>query len=115
MVKQTNTFEADQLKAFQEFIAVSKELKGAIKTEQQKAQQYYQQIQAQLAELAEPVVANDKVPIEILESDTNYIQALEAVNLLSPELNQPDVSIPYMDRFLQQVEKDMTEQELHDE
>ncbi|MDX3774880.1 hypothetical protein QE250_12195 [Chromatiaceae bacterium AAb-1] len=115
MVEQTNTFEAQQLKAFQEFIDASKELKGALKTEQQKARQNYHQMEAQLADLEKPVSANGKLPIEILESDTLYMQALESVNVLSPDLNQPKMSVQYMDAFQQQVEKDMKQREQDDE
>lgn len=115
MVEETNKFEAQQLKEFQAFIDTSKELKGALQTEQQQAEQNYQQMQSMVEELAQPVPANGEAPIEILESDQPYVQALDSVRILPPDLNQPQNSMEYMDEFQKQVEEDMKQREQDNE
>lgn len=115
MVEANRNFEESQLKAFQQFIDVSKELKGAIKTEQKEAETIYSTMQLLVDSLQQAVPANGLSPISVLESDSLYVQALTDVMLLPSELYKPKVAIGYMDNFMQEVETDMQQRELNNE
>ena len=115
IVEQADDFEAKQLKAFKVFINTSKALKAAIKTQDQKAQKNYDELQALLQSLQESVQANGESPISILEQDIDYTQALKMVDILPDDLNKPEVSIQYIDTFLERVEKEMKQRESESE
>ncbi len=115
MVEANRNFEESQLKAFQQFIDVSKELKGAIKTEQKEAETIYSTMQLLVDSLQQAVPANGLSPISVLESDSLYMQALTEVMLLPSDLYKPKVAIGYMDNFMQEVDTDMQQRELNNE
>lgn len=115
MVEANRSFEASQLKAFQQFIDTSKELKGAIKTEQKEAAVTYNAMQSLIHSLQPPVPANGLSPISVLESDTLYMQALTDVVLLPADLYKPSVVISYMDSFMHDVDAEMEQRELNNE
>lgn len=110
IAQATLQFEADELQAFRAFINISKEIKGAVKTQQEQAASTFTQMQAALDSLQLPVSANGQPLISVLQSDAAYIGALQAVTLLPADLNQPALVLAYMQAFLQQVDTTMTHQ-----
>ncbi|ALZ74599.1 hypothetical protein [Rheinheimera sp. F8] len=110
IAKSTVQFEANELQAFRAFIDVSKALKGAVQTQQDEAAATFNEMQAALDSLQQPVPASGQALITVLESDAAYISALQAVTLLPADVNQPPVVLAYMQAFLQQVEKTMAQQ-----
>ncbi len=111
MIEANNQFEVEQLKDFEQFINTSKELKGALKAEEVKAQQNWDTMQSMVEELEQPVAANNENPMQILESDTQYVAALDYVRILPPDLNQPKQSIAYINAFQKQVDEEMKQRE----
>ncbi len=110
IAKSTAQFEASELQAFRAFIDVSKALKGAVQTQQEQAAATSSAMQALLDSLQQPVAASGQAIIMVLQSDTAYISALQAVTLLPADVNQPPVALAYMQAFLQQVDATMAQQ-----
>lgn len=110
IAEATARFAADELKAFRAFIDVSKALQGAVKTQQNQAAETFNAMQAALDSLQQPVAANGLAVIAVLEADAAYLKALQAVTLLSADVNQPTVTLAYMQAFLQQVDTTMAQQ-----
>lgn len=110
IAEATARFAADELKAFRAFIDVSKALQGAVKSQQNQAADTFNAMQAALDSLQQPVAANGLAVIAVLEADAAYLKALQAVTLLPADVNQPTVTLAYMQAFLQQVDTTMAQQ-----
>ena len=115
IIEQKNEFESQQLKQFEQFIDTSKKLKGSLKTAQQDAEKNYTQMQSTLQSLSQSVETNGLYPIEACADDPSYVDALDSVNILPDNLNSPQVSIPYMDTFLDKIKQYMASKESPDE
>lgn len=115
LVKETDDFMKKQLKDFQSFVDTSKKLIGAKTTEEDKAKDYYKQMQSSLSSLQDPIAANGLSPIETLESSPGYVASLSTIEELPADLNKPSVSIKYMNDFQKEVDKDMKQRGSDDE
>ncbi|MFC4656186.1 hypothetical protein ACFO3I_14315 [Rheinheimera marina] len=115
IVAQSNAFASSQLQQFQQFINTSKALQGAIATEQAQSQQLYTQLLQLVNSLQQGAAANGLQPIQILQSDQAYCDALSAETVPASGFNLPKQSLKYMDSFMQQVDQDMNQREHTDE
>ena len=115
MVEQAETFQAKQLAEFKTFVDTSKQLKGALETDQNQAQENWETLTGWVKELAQPVPASGEVPIQALASDARYEDALKSERFLPPGFNQPKESMAYIDEYQKQVDEYLKEQVPKDE
>lgn len=90
---------------FKKFVANSKALKAASKTQEQQAKARWDTMQQSLDNLRQPTPASGQSPIEILLNDDAYMQALEGVTVLSPGFNSAKNVKDYVDKTSRSIQK----------
>lgn len=96
LVELDKTFKADQEAQLQTFVDVSKTIKLASNQIQQAAVNQFSHEKSLVESVIEAKGTTDKAPIAALESNSDYVKALENVNLLPADANLPAHSISYM-------------------
>jgi hypothetical protein len=105
IIEKTKNFQEEQLKSFKLFIDTSKQLKSAIKSQKDEAGKDLEDMEKLVTSLSNDIPANDKNPMEILEQDPAYSEALKTERILEAGFNKPKQTEQYMNKRQDKVTK----------